>query len=214
MTTESSNKMTSSIKNLDAMIISVGNNILANFVNGDSCQTIKFSFSISITAKAINNERQTFVIISIYPNILNIRLNSNLNLCWPCSLKTCTRWLEESATTMALSGPTAIPLGQVKSPGWEPLEPNVINKLCFCEKYLIYNLLLCIGTNIFFKIFFSALFYIYIYRSEGLTEDFFSPFILSFFMHFLRRFDGQKTFCKTRYMYLWDSIIYGSLLYV
>lgn len=42
----------------------------------------------------------------------------------PFESNTCTRWFDESATTMLLSGPTAKPRGQVKEPGSLPRPPN------------------------------------------------------------------------------------------
>lgn len=50
---------------------------------------------------------------------------------------TWTRWLDESATTIELSGPTAIPRGQVKHPGPLPRLP-ILNRSClFCKYWLL-----------------------------------------------------------------------------
>lgn len=43
--------MAGRIENLNAMIISVGNDILAYFVDGHTRQTVKFAFAIAVAAK-------------------------------------------------------------------------------------------------------------------------------------------------------------------
>lgn len=53
------------------------------------------------------------------------------------ALPTCTLWLEESATTIELSGPTAIPLGQVKHPGPLPRLPILKRSCLFCMYWLL-----------------------------------------------------------------------------
>lgn len=53
------------------------------------------------------------------------------------ALQTCTLWLEESATTIELSGPTAIPLGQVKHPGPLPRLPILKRSCLFCIYWLL-----------------------------------------------------------------------------
>lgn len=52
----------------------------------------------------------------------------------PFESKTCTRWFDESATTMLLSGPTARPRGHVKDPGSLPRPPNW-NSCCRLRRY-------------------------------------------------------------------------------
>ena len=49
---EGSNKVSSCVKYLNSVVISVGNNILSNFVNGHTGQAIEFTLTIAITAKA------------------------------------------------------------------------------------------------------------------------------------------------------------------
>ena len=45
-------KMSTSIENLNPMVVSVSNDVLANLVHCHTSQTVKFAFSIAITAKA------------------------------------------------------------------------------------------------------------------------------------------------------------------
>lgn len=52
----------------------------------------------------------------------------------PFESNTCMRWLDESATTKLLSGPTATPRGHVKDPGSLPRPPNW-NSCCRLRKY-------------------------------------------------------------------------------
>ena len=47
-----SNKVSSCVKYLNSVGISVGNNILSNFVNGHTGQAIEFTLTNAITAKA------------------------------------------------------------------------------------------------------------------------------------------------------------------
>ena len=49
---EGSDKVSSCVKYLNSVVISVGNNILSNFVNGHTGQAIEFTLTIAITAKA------------------------------------------------------------------------------------------------------------------------------------------------------------------
>lgn len=51
--------------------------------------------------------------------------------------QTCTRWFDESATTIVLSGPTAMPRGQVKQPGSLPRLPTLNCKRRFCRYWLL-----------------------------------------------------------------------------
>ena len=43
LTAKRSNKMASSIENLNSVVVTIGNDILANFVNGDTGQAVKFA---------------------------------------------------------------------------------------------------------------------------------------------------------------------------
>lgn len=53
------------------------------------------------------------------------------------NILTCTLWLDESATTIVLSGPTAIPRGHVKHPGSLPRLPTLNCKRRFCMYWLL-----------------------------------------------------------------------------
>lgn len=50
---------------------------------------------------------------------------------------TWTLWFEESATTIELSGPTAIPRGHVKHPGSLPRLPTLNCRRRFCRYWLL-----------------------------------------------------------------------------
>ena len=79
---------------------------------------------------------------SIYINRFGVTVSRTthpkLNRWTPFSAKIWTRWLDESATTMELSGPTAMPRGQVNNPGWDPRDPKVSSRVCFCIRLALF----------------------------------------------------------------------------
>ena len=51
LTAKGTDKVSSCVKDLDSVVVSVGNDILSNFVNCHAGQAVEFTFSISVATK-------------------------------------------------------------------------------------------------------------------------------------------------------------------